>query len=411
VLFVEHTSQVSGGQRSLLDLLEGLDGEVQADLAIPAGPLAEMAARRGISPLRIRPAHVSFRPHPVETPRGLGELLLSGRDVWRVARRVDPDVVHANSVRAGLIAMPAAAALRRPLVVHVRDCLPASAAAEAVRRVLAARADRLLCISRHVAEPFDGAAAYSQVRVVDNPIDLVRFDPSTETRRQARAALGYGPNELLVTLVGQITPWKGQREAIRVIDTVRKIVAGVRLLVIGAPKFVGRRVRYDNVAYMRQLKALVRDRGLQRHVSWLAEREDVPRLMRAADVTIVPSWEEPFGRVVVEAMAMGTPVIATSVGGPAEVITSGIDGLLVDPHDHDAWVAALVQLLRSPERRGAIGGSAAQAVRARFGRERHAAQVVGFYRELTQTRRLDPGRRVGERVTWSGFPGAVAGGR
>lgn len=382
VLYVEHTSLVSGGQRSLLDLLGGVRGRVQVEIAVPAGPLADLTQAMGMAPRRIRPAMVSFRLHPVETPRGLGEMFLSARDVWRVARRVRPDVLHANSVRAGLVSMPAAGALGRPLVVHVRDNLPASPPGEAVRRLLSARSDRLVCVSRHVARSFGGADPMGQVRVLDAPIDLARFDPTAESPAQARAALALDPDELLVALVGQITPWKGHREALHVIDALRERMPRVRLLVVGMPKFVGPRVRYDNLGYMDELQALVRRRGLDGHVRWLGEREDVPRLLRAADIAIVPSWQEPFGRVVVEAMSMGTPVVATSIGGPAEVITDGLDGMLVDPHDHRGWVQALTGLLESPDRRRAIGQRAAATVRARFGRDRHAAQVLGLYDEL-----------------------------
>jgi glycosyltransferase involved in cell wall biosynthesis len=383
VLYVEHTSLISGGQRSLLDLIGSVFDAVQAEIAIPPGPLAELAESMGMAPRRIHPAVVSFRLDPIETPRGLAEMLLSGRDVWRVARRVKPDVLHANSVRAGLISMPAAKALRRPLVVHVRDSLPTSALARAVRRVLSAGADRLVCVSRHVAESFGGANSGGQVRVVDCAVDLSRFDPARESRTQARAALGFGEDELLVALVGQITPWKGHREALHVIDALRARLPQVRLLVVGVPTFVGPRVRYDNLGYLEGLRALVRDQSLDEHVRWLGAREDVPRLMRAADVTIVPSWQEPFGRVVVESMAMGTPVVATSFGGPAEVITDGVDGMLVDPDDHDGWVQALACLLENRERRLAMGERAVEIVRSRFRRERHAAQMLGIYRELT----------------------------
>ena len=95
---------------------------------------------------------------------------------------------------------------------------------------------------------------------------------------------------------------------------VRSEGVDAHLLLIGSAKFVARATRFDNEAYVARLRALVADAGLQDRVSWLGEREDVPELVRALDVLLLPSWEEPFGRALIEAMALGVPVLATDVG-------------------------------------------------------------------------------------------------
>ena len=81
----------------------------------------------------------------------------------------------------------------------------------------------------------------------------------------------------------------------------------------------------------RGLRELVAREGLQDRVSWLGEREDVPELIGALDVLLLPSWEEPFGRALIEAMALGVPVVATSVGGPPEIVEQGRQGYLLAP--------------------------------------------------------------------------------
>ena len=88
--------------------------------------------------------------------------------------------------------------------------------------------------------------------------------------------------------------------------------------------------------------------SLAGRVEFLGERGDVPALMAALDALLVPSWEEPFGRVVVEAMAAGTPVIATSRGGTAEIVADGVNGLLAPPRDAGAWAAVIERLLDEP---------------------------------------------------------------
>ena len=149
----------------------------------------------------------------------------------------------------------------------------------------------------------------------------------------------------VLALVGQITPWKGQEEAVRAIARVRAAYPSAILLLVGEAKFVSRATRYDNRSYLRRLHETVAELGLGDAVRFLGEREQVPDILRACDVALLPSWEEPFGRAVVEAMAMGTPVIATSVGGPAEIIRDGVDGVLVAPRRTDELAAAIIELL------------------------------------------------------------------
>jgi glycosyltransferase involved in cell wall biosynthesis len=126
---------------------------------------------------------------------------------------------------------------------------------------------------------------------------------------------------------------------------------------------------------------MVGDLGLAGAVSFLGERADIPEILRALDLVLVPSWEEPFGRSVIEAMAMETPVIATDVGGPAEIVTDGADGLLLAPRQPERWAEVAAGFLRAPGRREPMGTAARRTVEARFSREVHVQGVLAAYRE------------------------------
>ncbi len=153
-----------------------------------------------------------------------------------------------------------------------------------------------------------------------------------------RAALGdHAAARLLLGVVAQLSPWKGQDTAIEALARVTREGLDAHLLLIGSAKFVARSTRFDNTRYVARLKQSIVAGGLERRVSWLGEREDVPELMRALDIVLLPSWEEPFGRALIEAMAMGVPIISTDVGGPGEVLTDGVEGRLLSPRDAAAW--------------------------------------------------------------------------
>ena len=119
--------------------------------------------------------------------------------------------------------------------------------------------------------------------------------------------------------------------------------------------------------------------GSSPHVLWLGDRDDVPAILAAADVLLVPSWAEPFGRVVVEGMAMGCLVAATSAGGPSEVIEDGVDGLLLAPRDPLGWARAISAVVAQPTVMQAMR-SAAPAAAKRYGREPFAAAMLDGYR-------------------------------
>lgn len=374
ILLVEFSSAISGGERSLLELLNGLREDHEPILACPAGPLADRARALGVRVLRIPASQLTFRLHPLHTLRGVAAMAAAAYRLRAIVRTIGPDVVHANSIRAGLLVIAAARGV--PVVAHCRDTLPGGPAGAAVRRVLVARCDRVVAISRHVATSLAGASwARRRVTVVDNPVNLARFDPAIVAGAECRAELEIC-GAPVIAVIAQITPWKGQDLAIRVLAELRHRGRDALLLVVGEAKFVGPATRFDNRAFERELRALVAELGVGDHVRFLGERSDIERILAATDVLLVPSTEEPFGRTIIEAMAMGVPVVATNVGGPREILSDEVGGCVVAGREAPTWVDAVEELESRPADRRA---AARAAVQQRFSHERHTAAMLEVY--------------------------------
>ena len=385
VLYVSHTAVVSGAERSLLDLFDALGNSVEPLLAAPRGVLSELARRRGIETTPILGTAGSLRLHPLHTPRALVEMALAGRQVRRAAARHGAELVHANSIRAGL-ALALARSRGTPTVVHVRDCLPPSAVSRATLRTIAASASTVVANSRYTAASVLAAAPRARAQVVHNAVDLARFDPARIDRGAARARLAQtlaapaGERERpLLAVVAQLSPWKGQETAIEALAELRALGIDAELLLVGAAKFVAAATRFDNEAYVARLRGLAARAGVEQRVHWLGERDDVPELMRALDVLLLPSWEEPFGRALIEAMAMEVPVVATSVGGPPEIVRDGREGHLIAPRQPRAWAAAIARVLQSDGGGRAMGRAGRARVEREFTFAQQARAMLAVY--------------------------------
>jgi glycosyltransferase involved in cell wall biosynthesis len=388
VLFVDHETRLSGGQRDLVDLVRALGpARVEAHVALPGeGRLAEALRGAGATvhllPMALELRRVSRWRLQREPWGALGAVGAASRAAGRLhllLRRVAPDIVHTNSLKAHLLALPAARLAGTPLVWHVRDVLPdgwlASAFAAASHG-----ASRVLCISRAVAEPLVGrsAPAAPRVRVVYNGVAPAAVPPGAAGA--FRAELGVPENVPLVGIVGQLARWKGQDvfvEAARLLGRRRPDAAFV---VVGECLFPE-----NEAAFVRELEERAARSGLDGRLRFAGPREPIEPVMAALDVLVHASrLAEPFGRVIVEGLAQGTPVVTTAAGAGAELVPPEA-GRVVPPDDPVAVAGAVEELLAALHDEPGCRPSVAEAARraaARFTPEATAASVLEVYEEL-----------------------------
>lgn len=380
VLYVNQTAQVSGAERSLLDILDNLGDAVEPLVACPSGQLADEVVGRGIRWFPVRGTAASFRLHPLHTSRGLLDIARSALQVRGLAASLEVDLIHANTTRAALLAI-LARRRRPPVLAHIRDWVPGGRLSPRVLELVGRRSDLVVAVSAFVERQFEGLRPRRPVRVVHDPVSLTEFEPGKFDPAAARRLLDLPAAPVTLTVLAQITPWKGQDDAIRTLASLVAAGQDVLLLLVGSAKFSGAGTQFDNAAFERELRQLAVDLGVAERVRFLGERGDVQQVLAATDILLLPSWREAFGRTAVEGMAMGVPVVATAVGGPAEIVRDGIDGLVLAPREPENWARALGPLVEDPERRREIG--AAGLLRARdFEVGAHVAELLAIYEEM-----------------------------
>jgi glycosyltransferase involved in cell wall biosynthesis len=372
-------SLVTGGvERGTVELAAALVAHGwRSVVASAGGPMARELERAGS-------VHVAL-PLAAKNP------LVMHANVARLAAMIAEhgiDIVHARS-RAP--AWSAAAAAQRTGARFVTTFHNAYGAASALKRrynAVMARGERIIAVSefvaRHVSDTYGVPEA--SVSVVPRGVDLVRFDPErTSPDRIIRLAREWGlPDGMPVILLpGRLTRWKGH---LVLIEALRRLGrGGVRCLLVGE----------GPARYRRELEREITRDPPPCPVGIIDDCRDMAAAYMLADVVVSASTSpEGFGRVIVEAQAMGRPVIATAHGGAIETVMPGKTGWLVAPGDADALAGALAEVLDlEPEARLALAERAVAHIRANFTVARMTQRTIAIYEEL-----LGIGARAGGRV-------------
>jgi glycosyltransferase involved in cell wall biosynthesis len=358
VLFVDHAGVLGGAELSLLDLAAAFGANAET-LLLADGPFRAALEARGVK-VSVEPLgalkHVKKETR-VPRPAAFTDAIRIAR---RVASRAEPHrLIYANSQKAFVVAAAAGLLARRPVVWHLRDILApphfSGTNVRAATTLANLRAARVIANSRATAAAFISAGGHeSLVRVVHNGIDPSPFDSVTSAvAAETRAALGLPADAFVVSLFARFHPWKGQQVLLEALQELPRVHA----LFVGAPLF-------GEEAFASALQAQAVRTGVGDRAHFLGFRADVPELMRASDAVVHASvYPEPFGRVIVEGMLAGTPVIATRAGGVTEIIDDDT-GILVPPNDAGALVRAIESIVADPAggvRRAARGAAHARA--------------------------------------------------
>lgn len=292
---------------------------------------------------------------------------------WVIYRR-RVDLLHVNSYVPGNYARLAAALMQVPIVVdHWHGFTRFNRKRRFICRFLGRFTDLSLAVSRGVRDYLvsQGGLNPAKVRVVANGVDVAAIDaarPGTVVRRE----LGLPVGVPVIGLVGRLDHWgKGHKELLSAMASLRERHP-IRALIVGG----GRKLD--------EVRQLAESLGLAGAAHFLGPRPDVPDLLNAMDIFVLPSYSEGVSLALLEAMAAGKPVIATAVGGLPEVVTDGDNGLLIPPRDAGALAGALERLLADPAFAQHLGAKARAHVREHFSLDRLGREINAIYEELVE---------------------------
>ena len=367
VLHVTDVAGIGGAERRLVDLARRVDRR-RFDFAYcvlgPEGPLAHELRDLGFA------CHTLDVRSGTHYPRAFLRLL-------RVIRAVRPHIVHGQIRYAAFMAALAARLARVPIVVASRTYTVRAGRHARLDAWTSRLVDLTVAVSEASADVVrrEAAGDRDRVRVVVNGIDLEMFrPPAAEVVADTARKLGLEGWRVVGT-VGHLHPIKGHRH---LVDAARMVVEAhprTKFLFVGAGPLE------------RELSALATARGVAEHVVFAGFRRDVAVLLGTMDVFALPSLSEGMSHALLEAMALGKPVVATAVGGNGEVVEHGETGLLVPAGDPGALGQATLRLLADGALAERLGAAAQAAVRARFSAWRMVEEYFAIYDSLLARRR------------------------
>lgn len=353
-VLVVNPSPIRGGAEQMLDAFaRGCDpSRLSIEVACLApGPFPDELAAAGVA---VHPIHAGRM-------RQVHRWAATVRRLARLARSFD--AVCSWQVKGHYYGTPAARIARRPALwwdhgIRPVRGEPSAFAAGSIPRAL--RADLVLASSRAAA------ARHPRSLAIHPGVDVAAFAAASSQRERVRASLGASGGEPVVGIVGRLQPWKGQHVFLRAAAHVAARHPETRFVVVGDA------IGGFSASYPAELRSLASTLGIADRVVFAGHRADVAAVLSGFDVFVHASRDEPFGIVVVEALAAGVPVVATSGGGVDEIVGHGDTGLLVGHGNHEEMAAAVERYLADP----AFAAATAARGRERAAREFGVARMI-----------------------------------
>ncbi|MBU1355216.1 MAG: glycosyltransferase [Candidatus Edwardsbacteria bacterium] len=384
ILFFDHSPIMSGAEYSLLDILQGLKNKPMdyCLLTIQGSKLIKKTNDIGIETIEIslpeRLLYINkndFQKQPSRMIQSVGSIIKAVIEIYNILRRGKYDAIYTNTLKSHILGGLAGRLAGAKVIWHMRDIPIQPRPKRAIQFASTFIPDKIIAVSEAVGKQFGGR----KVSVIHNGIDAEAIQKKAvqempvEIQRIMESSSG-GP---AIGIVGQIARWKGQDVFLRAAKLLAEKLPQAKFLIIGEALF-------DEKDFRLELNNFVGNNNLQKRVIFTGHLENVYPVLKQLDVLVHCSVEpEPFGRVIIEAMALGVPVIATKGGAVEEIITNGESGLIVPPGDHHQLVGAVERILADRPLRNRIINSSTIKVQKVFGLKEMLDKIDGLIRQLS----------------------------
>lgn len=376
ILFLDQSGKLGGAELSLTDVAKPYRDSCLVGL-FADGPFRHLLEQQHIpvQVLTTEPIQVRKESSIVQSLGSVSSLVPLIARVARLSR--DYDLIYVNTQKALVVGALASFLTRRPLVYHLRDILSEDHFSQTNRRIAVtlanARASLVIANSKATKAAFVEAGGRPEIiEVVYNGFDPQKYQSCESDVSQLKQQLGL-EGKFIVGHFSRLSPWKGQHVLLEALSSCPEDVTAV---------FVGDAL-FGEQDYVQHLHDRVAELGLEKRVQFLGFRSDIVQLMSACDLVAHTSTApEPFGRVIIEAMLCGRPVVAAEAGGAIELVEPGITGFLVPPGEPQPLAEVMISCRSQPDKTAAIVHQAHNQASERFHLQTINQQIAQLLRRV-----------------------------
>ncbi|HFU7057823.1 TPA: glycosyltransferase family 4 protein [Bacillus cereus] len=365
IAFVDHARAMGGAEYSLYYLLKELDyNMVQPYLLTP--PNSELQKMvENLPSVRV----VNMELDSIKNFKGF---IKDIRDIRRFCKQEHIDIVHTNSYRGAIYGLIGGKLARKKTVWHVRDIHESIL----FKSILPRLSDKIITISNAVSNQFSKDTIHKKVNLIYNGVDLKLYNVQ-DIKGDLKSELSISKDTFLIGMVGRIDRWKGFHYLIKSASIIKNSPRKFKIVIVGDE------ILTKEKGYLDELKRLVIELDLEDKVDFLGARKDIPNVMKSLDLFISYSNNEPFGRVIIEALAMKTPVIVANSGGAPEIILDSNCGDIVESNNEEHLAKSMIQFMElSQQSLDLLGENGKRRIEEFFSTELVAVKVTELYKKL-----------------------------
>lgn len=353
ILVIHSSAQISGAEKSLIDVLNILKQQYDVTLILPGkGEMySKLCDSFNIQIFAV--TGLERKTSFIKLLKNCYHVFITNCRIYRFVRKEKTDLIYCNTTQAAIYSMLTSILTNTKNIWHVRDNLPN----KTMGAILAYFSDKMICISHHI---YRQLPLPKNKIVLHNGIDTVAWKLSHTFPTRLRRELGIDSNTILVGQIGQLIPWKNHSLLIEIAKRVIAHNKHVHFVIIG------RDMLNAYPEYKNRLNEKIQKENLHNHLSILDFTENIKKHMEELDILIHLAVNEPFGRVIIEAMALEKPVIAMNNGGPVEIVCDSRSGYLIKTPDADSIAAKLDTLLTDATLRKKFGIEGRKIITEKF---------------------------------------------
>lgn len=384
ILFVSHSSEMVGAERSLLLLLKNINRMYFEPIVVlpGSGALKEEIHRLNIKACVIKsPWWVGGMTNIFTIGYCIIREIIALFGLYKINKQEKIEVIYTNTIvnfSGAIIAF----ITKKPHIWHIREIIPENPDLhfflphKMLFKFISRTSAIIIANSNATADQF--RSSKSKMKVIYNAVDVEEFKNPNSFPNIS----GLKSTDWLVVVIGSLKRRKAQDDAIRAVKIAKKTIPNVKLLLIGE----------GSEEFKNYLREMVSELNISDNVIFTGYRDDVPQILPHCKVLLMPSWNEPFGRAVIEAMVAGIPVIGVNSGGVKEIIQDGITGYLTPPKKPSKIAEKMIYLFHHPDLAKEMGNKGRKFAMEKFSIQNYTKSIEKVIQEVANA----PYKKLGE---------------